>query len=579
MGATGTTRWLLLLLLPILLLPLLSFGSSPSSSKTAYSLGLIAAYWATEPLPIAVTSLLPLILFPLLGVLPAERVSRNYFRDTNILFFGGLVIAAALEAVRLHERIALKVLLLFGMQPHRLLLGFMSATAFLSMWMSNTATTAMMMPIAEAVLQSLEACHREGGEGGEGGEDGEGGEGGACSGGDTKFGRVAPRKATVVANHASTSLGKALMLAIAFSANIGGMATLTGTGPNVVLAGDIRTIYPSAPALSFATWMAFALPLSLVLLALTWALLCAVHIDGWLRWRVRRGAGGDSGGIAAGGAGATVAAERADARLRAQHAALGPISDGEAQVAAVFGTLAILWVTRAPGFLPGWGRLFVPGHVTDATSAVVCVIALFVLPERLPAGWRARQQSMLPPAPRSDARHGGGASLEGEGGAEGGAIELGAAPGATEPAAARRRAPPPPTSSPPPSPPLPPLLTWRELERRVPWGVLLLLGGGFALADACEASGLTREAGTHLHAFRELPLPLLRLALMLIVSVTTTVTSNVATASVFIPISSSLAESIGIHPLALAVPGKSRSRFFHLSCPVFPVCHTHIFPS
>ena len=152
----------LLLVPPLLLLPLLAIKpSEPAIGRTAWVMGLMAAYWCFEALPIAVTSLLPLVLFPALGVMPADRVSINYFRDTNWIFFGGLVVAAALEAVRMHERIALRVLLGVGTAPPRLLAGFMAGTAFLSMWMSNSATAAMMIPIAEAVLATLEELSRD----------------------------------------------------------------------------------------------------------------------------------------------------------------------------------------------------------------------------------------------------------------------------------------------------------------------------------------------------------------------------------------------------------------------------------
>lgn len=148
--AVGARRsGLLLLLVPLLGLPLLSSLSPPRVAATAYSLYVLAAFWALELLPIAVTALLPLVLFPLLGVMPATDVAVHYFQDKNVLFFGGLVIAAALETVRAHERIALSTLLLFGSRPRQLLLGFMIVTAFLSMWMNNTATCAVRRRLAK----------------------------------------------------------------------------------------------------------------------------------------------------------------------------------------------------------------------------------------------------------------------------------------------------------------------------------------------------------------------------------------------------------------------------------------------
>ena len=199
---------------PIVVLPLLLIEPA-IAGRCAWATAVIAILWATEALPIAVTSLLPLVLFPLLGVAPAERMSRNYFADKIVLFFGGLVVACALKAVALHRRMALRVLLLFGSRPPWLLLGFMSSTAFLSMWMSNTATAAMMMPIAEAVITQLEA---------------------APAGTNSRPQAVSESERQRVAK----DLGKALVLGVAYAANIGGMATLTGTGPNLVLAGQVR---------------------------------------------------------------------------------------------------------------------------------------------------------------------------------------------------------------------------------------------------------------------------------------------------------------------------------------------------
>ena len=138
----------IVVLAPLVVLPLILLDpEQPSVGRMAWTIALMAIFWATEALPVAVSSMLPLVLLPALGIMPAERVANNYFKDMCVLFFGGLVVAAALEAVGLHRRIALKVLLTCGTKPAQLLLGFMSATAFLSMWMSNTATTAMMMPI------------------------------------------------------------------------------------------------------------------------------------------------------------------------------------------------------------------------------------------------------------------------------------------------------------------------------------------------------------------------------------------------------------------------------------------------
>ncbi|EOD11665.1 hypothetical protein EMIHUDRAFT_41435, partial [Emiliania huxleyi CCMP1516] len=425
-------------------------------------IAVMGGFWAFELLPIAVTALLPLFLFPLLGIMPAQAVSQSYFQDKNVLFFGGLVVAAALECVRAHERIALTTLLLFGTRPRQLLLGFMAATAFLSMWMNNTATTAMMMPIAEAVLSSLEETA------------------GACEGSGRASGRRALRE----------SLGKALMLGVAWSANIGGMGTLTGTGPNIVLAGGFATMFPEAPALSFAAWLAFATRLArsssraVICLLVAWALLSVRHLPS-----------SDAG----------YNAKATYALLVEKRRSLGPLSWREAAAAVLsdFSLLALLWVTRQPGFVPGWGSWF-DGYATDGTTAALMATLLFALPAS-------------PPSTSACCK--GLASRM--------------------PAAGRRRA---------------RLADWPEIEARVPWGVLLLLGGGFALADACRVSGLSDLLSEHLDPLASLPPPLVVLALMALASLATAFASNVATASILLPVVGALAVSQGCHPLLYMAP-------------------------
>ena len=215
----------------------------------------------------------------------AEQISHNYFKDKIVLFFGGLVVAAALEAVHLQKRIALRVLMLFGARPAQLMLGFMCSTAFISMWMSNTATAAMMMPIAEAVLQQLS----------------------------TSIVRRPSNPGMVDEarpDRRFAKLGKALILSIAYAANIGGLATLTGTGPNLVLAGDVTSLYPDSPGIGFAGWMGFAFPLSCLLLACAWLLFVVTMLRG---------------------SSTLYQASRVVTQLKAEYARLGPIGWGESE--------------------------------------------------------------------------------------------------------------------------------------------------------------------------------------------------------------------------------------------------------
>lgn len=219
----------------ILLLPAPGGMGSAAQHLAAVTL-LMATWWISEALPIAATALLPIVLFPLLGIMPTAQTTGAYANPMIYLFLGGFLIAMAMQKWALHRRIALHTIRLVGTSPRRIILGFMLATAFLSMWISNTATTMMLLPIGLAVI-----AHRQG-------ED----EGG--------------------------NFATALMLGIAYAASIGGVATLIGTPPNAILAGVLRE--QSGITLGFAQWMLFALPLSLLMLLIAWLYLTRVVYTG-----------------------------------------------------------------------------------------------------------------------------------------------------------------------------------------------------------------------------------------------------------------------------------------------------------
>uniref|UniRef100_A0A7S4EWX3 Citrate transporter-like domain-containing protein n=1 Tax=Chrysotila carterae TaxID=13221 RepID=A0A7S4EWX3_CHRCT len=505
--------FLMIILPPLVLLPLLGIDDEePDIGRTAYMMGIMAAYWTSEALPIAVTSLLPVVMLPLMGVLPAEHVCQQYFKDNNFLFFGGLVVAASLEAVHMHQRIALRVLLLFGTRPHQLLFGFMVGTAFLSMWMNNTATTAMMMPIAEAVLGQLESIAESDG-------------------------------ASTTNARLIKYLGKALMLGVAWAANIGGMATLTGTGPNIVLAGGYDALFPESEPLSFATWIGFAAPISALLVLAAWAMLMLAYVPRSTRQAYD--------------------ADYTRMVIARQYSELGPISWRELQVFCAFVTLALAWITRHPGFCSGWDVFFEPGYVTDGTTAVTITVLLFALPGEPPKwclwlhSWGTRAvehvRSLWSPAQtipaESEEVEVGSVNLQirkrkpqglADGMQRSDQIASDTKTEGTAVAAGEET----PTR----------LLTWPDIQSRVPWGVLLLLGGGFALADACLVSGLSAKLGEHLEWLEPLPLTIALLMLMLITAAVTSVASNVATASIFVPVVATLAQSMEVHPLYLLIP-------------------------
>jgi len=399
-------------------------GLSPEGLRVVAVVLWMAVWWMTEAAPLAVTSLLPLVLFPLLGVRSVRDVAPNYSDQMVFLFLGGFVLALAVERSGLHRRIALAILDTIGSSPKRLVWGFLLATALLSMWLSNTATALMMLPIATGVAARLQS------------------------------------------DRASVRI----MLAVAYGASIGGIGTLVGTPPNLVLAGMAPTLIPDLQHLSFGGWMLFGVPFVAVFLPV-------------VGLQLGRGLAG----------GATH-----DPGLKAEQVALGPVTAVERRVAVLFGVTAVAWVTRSGmdfGFVsvPGWaGILAAWGVIPDAkmvTDAVPAVAAA-VLATLLPAG-------------------------DGSG----------------------RR-----------------MLAWDEIQRGVPWGVLLLFGGGFAIADSVRAGGVDQWLAGRLQDLAVLPLPLVILSVCAITTSATELTSNTATATLLMPVMAALATVLGVHPYLLMVP-------------------------
>lgn len=377
----------------------------------------IASWWVTEAIPIEATSLLPILLFSLTGGADLETITSAYGHRLIFLFLGGFVIALAIERWDLHRRIALRIIWLVGTGAPRIVLGFMLATGFLSMWISNTATALMMMPIGLAVVRQIQQSAQA-------------------------EGMDIPHMA------------KALMLAIAYSASIGGMATLIGTPPNLVFATVVENLLGGE--VSFARWMMFGLPFAAGLMVLGWWLL------------VRVGFNLSSEAIPKG-------RQVVYRELRQ----LGPMSPEEKWVLAVFIFTAVAWITRS--YL--LNRLF--PQLDDTIIAILGAMFLFVLP-----------------APSQPGRR---------------------------------------------------LMDWTQAVK-LPWGVLLLFGAGLALAGAFSDSGLAEWIGQQLGGLEALPLILLVLIITALVNFLTEITSNVATASMILPVIAALASGLNIHPFGLMVP-------------------------
>ncbi|XP_035691018.1 solute carrier family 13 member 5-like isoform X2 [Branchiostoma floridae] len=528
-------RSIVFLTTPVILCPLPIYYASTENSKIAagaYAVIIMAVYWATEVLPLAVTALLPIVLFPVLGVQSSNHVCINYFNDSNMLTVGGLLLAVAIERWNLHKRIALRAILTVGVEPRWLMLGIMSVTAFLSMWISNTATTAMMVPIAQAILTEL---LKEKGMKPEGQVE------------DKKQNRIMPLdentgllstttskneqiqalplkniameksdhdddEAELIADQVRPSVeqadkkAKGLLLCICYAANIGGTATLIGTPPNIIAAQTAQTLFPKSPGIDFVSWFCFAFPTMVVALLLAWLWLQRQFLDYSCvpSCISRRGCSTRRNQNTA-----------AYEVVRRQYDELGPFSFAELVVLSHFAVLVLLWFFRDMAFIhlengraAGWTYFFVQGYVTDSSAVFLIALALFV--------WPSRPPSFLCRRGNKDLR---------------------------------------------PSEPAPPILDWSAVEEKLPWEVVILLGGGFALADGVKVSGLSEWLAQGFRGMDGFPPLVIVFIVTVMIAFTTEFSSNTSTAAIFLPILGTLAQAICVHPYYLMVPATIASSF------------------
>ncbi|EME74015.1 DASS family sodium-coupled anion symporter [Bacillus sonorensis] len=380
----------------------------------------VAAWWITEAVPIPAASLLPIVLLPLTGALEGSVVTASYGDPIVFLFLGGFLIALAMERWNLHKRIALHIISVVGTSTSRIVLGFMAATGFLSMWVSNTAAVMMMLPIGTAIIYQVSDVMK------------------------------AERKDLAAEKE---KFSKALIFGIGYAGTIGGLGTLIGTPPNLILAASFKTLY--GVEISFGGWMAFAVPVVVILLLAVWLYLTKVAHP----IQMKQLPGGKE-------------------LIQAEKRKLGKISFEESMVLLIFSFAAFMWVTRTflwDGKIPG---------IDDTMIAIFAASLLFLIPS-LNKGGR--------------------------------------------------------------------ILDW-NVSKDLPWGILLLFGGGLALAAGFKETGLAEWIGgrlTVLDGFHFVVIVIVSTALVLFL---TEITSNTATATMILPVLASLALALNVHPFALMVP-------------------------
>ncbi|KAM6048221.1 solute carrier family 13 member 2 [Theristicus caerulescens] len=503
-------KYLIIVFVPLLFLPL-PLAVPTKEAQCGYVIIVMALFWCTEALPLAVTALFPVLLFPLMNIMDSTTVCREYLKDTNMLFIGGLLMAIAIENWHLHKRVALRVLLITGVRPALLLMGFMVVTAFLSMWISNTATTAMMVPIAQAVLEQLHKSEVESSTADQASEN-------INKAFELQEEPTKPdssketekkgnshvltveedrKKEENLREEKHKKLCKGMSLCICYSASIGGIATLTGTTPNLVLQGQVDELFPNnGNIINFASWFSFAFPTMIVLLILAWIWLQILYLG----FNFHKNFG------CAANAAAKAKEQRAYDIIKEESKKLGTMKFAEIAVLILFILLVLLWFTRDPGFIPGWATVLFnkndTSYVTDATVAIFISVLLFIIPSNISKNDRDKQQT-------------GSKS--------------------------KIRAP-------------PPLLDWKVVHQKMPWNIVLLLGGGFALAKGSEESGLSSWLGSKLTPLQQIPHPAIALLLCLLIATFTECTSNVATTTLFLPILASMAEAICLNPLYVMLP-------------------------
>lgn len=395
-------------------------GMPPEAWKVCAVLALMVVWWATEAISLAVTALIPLIAFPLLGVFDMKHAAAPYASPVIFLFMGGFMLAMAMERWHLHSRIALNIVRWMGTGADRIIGGFMLATALISMWTSNTATVALMMPVSLSIVRLLLRESR-----------------------------------TESDDKNAHQFAAAMMLGLAYAASIGGVGTLIGTPTNAVFKGFMEQLY--GVEIGFAQWMYVGVPISLVMVFVTWVVLVKVL------FRSHLGALKSSSDL-----------------ISNELAKLGPMSVGEKRIGLIFLLVAGLWIFNAP-----LSDMFPAADINDASIAVVGALLLFLTPVDLKKGTF--------------------------------------------------------------------VLSWKQAEK-LPWGVLLLFGGGLSLAGGITYSHLDLWLGNEFAGVVQLSTWQLVMLVTLLMVMITEVMSNTAAATTFLPVVAAIAVGFGINPMLLMIP-------------------------
>ena len=410
---------------------------NPLTTRMAAIALLMAIWWITDAIPLYATALLPVLLYPLLGIMKGNVIAPVYINSTIFLFIGGFIIALTMQRWNLHRRIALYIIRIIGGGANLIILGFMVSAAFLSMWISNTATAVMMVPIGLAIILQMEE----------------------------RFEKNDTHNFTI-----------SLMLGIAYACSLGGIATLVGTPPNLAFVRIFSILFPSAEPIAFGSWFLMAFPITVIMVFIVWLILTQLIFRVSPRIRVDR------------------------SLIEKEYHELGPMSYEERVVLGLFASTAALWVFRkkleiGSFSIPGWSQLLpYPELIDDGTVALFMALLLFLIPTRSPDA-------------RSDR------------------------------------------------------LTGPGVIKELPWNIVLLFGGGFALAKGFQQSGLATLLGSQFAGLSGVPPMGMTATVCTGLTFLTELTSNTATTDMVLPILASAATELKVHPLLLMIPATLSASF------------------